>query len=118
MKSKINKKQVDACHPKEIDHYVWDTATKGFGLKTTPKGRKVYILQYRNSNETRTRRHTIGAHGSPWTPDSARTEAMKLLAKAKSGEDLRELRRTKQTTVSDLCDLYMSKGTHAKKKVR
>jgi hypothetical protein len=27
------------------DVFVWDTEIKGFGLKITPAGRKIYILQ-------------------------------------------------------------------------
>jgi hypothetical protein len=35
----------------------------------------------------RLRRHTIGRHGSPWTPDAARNEARRLLGEVAAGDD-------------------------------
>lgn len=60
--------------------YLWDEEVKGFGLMVTDKGHRSYILQYRlGGRGGRTRRVTIGKHGSPWTPDSARKRALELL---------------------------------------
>ena len=78
MLTKITKREVDAAKPGERDRFLWDTDAKGFGLKVTPKGRKVYVLQFR-LNGGATKRYTIGLHGAPWTPDTARDEARALL---------------------------------------
>src|SRR6266403_3381509 len=66
--------------PGERDVFLWDVDVKGFGLKVSPAGSKVYLVQYRlGGREARTQRYTIGKHGSPWTPDKAREDAERLL---------------------------------------
>ncbi|WP_377807980.1 Arm DNA-binding domain-containing protein [Azospirillum sp. A29] len=47
MQAKITKRLVDSLGPGERDLFVWDTGLKGFGLKVTPSGSKVYLIQYR-----------------------------------------------------------------------
>ncbi len=76
---KITKRSVDAAAANERDTFLWDDELRGFGLKVTPAGKKSYVFQYRlGGRETKTRRWTIGGHGSPWTPASARAEAERL----------------------------------------
>ena len=112
---RLSKRTVDAIKSGEKDVYCWDSELKGFGLKATPTGRKVYLIQYRVDG--RTRRVTIGPHGSPWTPETARKEAARLLAEVASGSDpAEEVKRNKQAlTVSQLCNLYMEEGVFHKK---
>ena len=81
---RLTKRIVDAAEKSIKDTYVWDTELKGFGLKVTPKGRKVYIAQYRIGK--RTRRITIGTHGALSTED-ARKQARIVLGKVLAGED-------------------------------
>jgi integrase len=84
----ITKRTVDAAKARKADSYLWDRELHGFGLKVTPVGRKVYLVQYRlGGRKGRTRRVTIGQHGSPWTPTSARTEAKRLLGEVDAGRD-------------------------------
>jgi integrase len=84
----ITKRVVDAAIPGERDRFVWDAAIKGFGLKVTPSGVKIYVLQYRMGGRgTPTKRVTIGRHGTPWTPDLARKEAKRLLGEVAAGHD-------------------------------
>jgi len=59
------------------DRFLWDTECAGFGLKVTPTGARVYLLQYRTG--ARLPRFTIGRHGWPWTAERARREALRLL---------------------------------------
>ena len=92
MTAKITKSVVDAAKPAEKDGFVWDGELKGFGLKTTPKGRKVYVAQYRLPGQS-TRRYTIGQHGSPWTPITARQEATRILGLVAAGVDPGEEKR-------------------------
>jgi len=60
--------------------------------------------------EGRTRRYTIGRHGAPWTPDTAREEARRLLGEAVTGADPAADKQSKRRaeTVAELCDLYWS----------
>ncbi len=115
MKTKVTKRVVDAVTHCDRDTFIWDTDVKGFGLKVTPAGRKVYVVQTRLNG--RLRRYTIGRHGSPWTPDMARIEALRLLADTRQGKDPADEKRARETdlTVSELCDLYLAEGCEGKK---
>jgi integrase len=115
MIAKITKRTVDTTGPAYRDTFIWDSVVGGFGLKVTPAGRKIYILQYRHDG--RTRRYTIGPHGSPWTPDLARKEALRLMGEVASGADPMESRSAgkKTITMRELCDLYLSEGCATKK---
>src|SRR3546814_1210528 len=87
---KITKRAVDAMRAGSRNDFLWDTETKGFGVKITPAGKRVYILQYRLGGAgTKTQRYTIGAHGT-WTPDAAEREAKRLLALVDQGKDRSE----------------------------
>jgi integrase len=84
---RITKRTVDAATQTTKDSYIWDDELKGFGLKTTPAGKKVYLVQYRiGGRKGRVRRVTIGAHGTV-TPEQARMEARKLLGQVAAGSD-------------------------------
>jgi integrase len=110
---KLTKRQVDAVRPSECDRFLWDSQLKGFGLKVTPAGRKVYVLQYRMGGRALpVKRYTIGNHGD-YTPDQARNVAEKLrggirnnvdpgAAKRKAIEDQRAA-----ITVKQLCERYL-----------
>ncbi len=115
MKTKLSKRSVDAAKPGKVDVFLWDDELPGFGLKVTPAGRKVYVLQARMAN--RVRRFTIGRHGAPWTPDTARTEGKRLVGMIAAGQDpaaeKEALRR--DITMSSLCDLYLDEGGKTKK---
>ena len=85
---KVAKRSVDAVKAGPSDAYLWDDELRGFGLKVTPAGKKVYLLQYRMGGRgAATRRVTIGTHGSPWTPATARNEAERLLVLVRQGRD-------------------------------
>lgn len=93
--AKITKREVDAAKPEAADIFLWDTVTKGFGLKVTPAGSKIYIYQYRiaepgKADRTPARRYTIGKHGQ-LTPDKARDRAKELAGLVIRGIDPREL---------------------------
>ena len=88
---------------------VWDGETKGFGARRQRSASVAYILMYR-TNEGRQRRYTIGRHGAPWTPDTARDEAKRILGLVASGQDPAEHKQTvrKASTVAELCDVYLA----------
>src|SRR5918994_1831399 len=84
----ITKRAVDAAVPGAKDAFLWDSGLKAFGLKVTPAGAKVYLVQYRTGGRgAPTKRVTIGRHGAPWTPDQARDRAKAILGKGANGGD-------------------------------
>jgi integrase len=83
----ITKRAVDAAKARSVDGYLWDRELHGFGLKITPAGSKVYLVQYQlGGRKGRTRRVTIGRHGEV-TPTFARAEAKRLLGEIAAGRD-------------------------------
>lgn len=81
---KLTKTSVEALSPEAKDIYGWDTLLGRFGVRVTPAGSRIYLVQYRSKavagEPPKTRRITIGQHGKPWTVDQARAEAKRLLA--------------------------------------
>ena len=75
----------------------------------------MYALKYRTS-EGRQRWLTIGRHGAPWTPDTARDEARRILSEvAKGGDPASEkLAKRRGATMVDLCDLYLEAATQGR----
>ena len=88
--ARITKRAVDQLAQGSTDVFLWDDVLRGFGLRLTPKGARSYILQYRmGGREAPTRRYTIGSHGSPWTPETARKEAERILIMVRQGNPQR-----------------------------
>src|SRR3954454_13008995 len=85
MLQKITKRTVDGLTAKKGRAILWDTELKGFGVRCRPSGAKHYVIKFRSGG--RQRWVTIGRHGSPWTPDNARAEAMRQLVLKASGKD-------------------------------
>ncbi|MDZ7628989.1 MAG: tyrosine-type recombinase/integrase [Parvularculaceae bacterium] len=113
MPAKLTKRVAEGAKMKTRDAFLWDTEIAGFGIKVTPAGRRVYILQARL--EGRKRRFTIGRHGSPWTVDEARKEAVRLLATLCDGVDPHQAEQAETIRIDQLCDLYMEEGSSRKK---
>lgn len=116
--SRITKRSADRLSASDKDLYLWDTELKGFGLKATPSGKRVYLVQYRaGGRNTPTRRVTIGAHGS-LTPEQARREAGKLLAKVALGADpARERAKVRREgTIREVIDRYLEEHVVAHNK--
>jgi integrase len=85
---KITKRTVDAMTAAPKQQMLWDEDLSGFGLKVSPAGNKVYLVQYRMGGRgSPTRRYTIGTHGNPWTPAGAREEAERVLRLVRQGTD-------------------------------
>ncbi len=108
MAVKLTLQSVKFAEAKPARYIVWDTATKGFGLRVNVDGSKTYILKY--AFEGRQTWHTIGKHGSPWTPETARKEALDVLGLVRSGIDPAEAARERKAagvTVAELCDRYL-----------
>src|ERR1700732_3915514 len=69
--------------------FLWDTEVKGFGLKVTPAGKRVYLLQYRiGGRGSPTKRINIGEHGDGGlTADKARNAAIEFRGLIRQGID-------------------------------
>jgi integrase len=114
-KAKITKRVVDgAIAPTNGEARIWDIDVKGFVLRVYPTGRKVYAIKCRVGRVQSI--HTIGEHGSPWTPDEARKAALEALGRAKRGEDPNAERKAAKAalSVSDLIDRYLTEGPATK----
>lgn len=99
----ITKTAVDRAAKSAAIVFLWDTKEKGFGLRVTPNGIRSYVYQYRlGGREARTRRHTIGKHGSPWTPEAARKEARRLAHLVETGIDPIDADRERRRQAVDL----------------
>jgi len=117
MLKKISKSTVDNAKPTERVWFIWDTDLKGFGLKVTPAGNKVYVAQYRTGGRgSPTRRYTVGKHGT-LTPEKARKAAQSVLGNVAIGKDPQNQKMADRAaiTVSDLCDVYLLEGCATKK---
>jgi integrase len=106
IRQRIGLRQVRALKPGDT---VWDASLSGFGARRQKSEGVSYVLYYRTM-EGRQRWYTIGRHGAPWTPDTAREEAKRLLGdvahKADPAAEKRVARNAQ--TVSELCDLYLA----------
>jgi integrase len=103
---RIGLRQVRALKPGEI---IWDASVPGFGARRQRGEAVSYVVFYR-TQERRQRWFTIGRHGAPWTPDTAREEARRLLGNVANKADPAADKRTgrKAQIVSELCDLYFA----------
>ena len=95
---KISKTSVDVLRPTDSNPaFLWDTELRGFGVKATPAGRKVYLVQYRIGGRAgRAQRVTLGTHGNV-TADEARRKAKQVLGEVADGVDVAASKRSQKT---------------------
>jgi len=116
---KLTKRRIDAMPvTMKGDSYLWDSEVVGFGVRARPSGVKSYILQYRTL-QGRSRRMTIGRHGSI-TAEQARKGARRLLGEVAAGSDPLEERRLFRAapTVAELAERYIREHAIPHKKPR
>jgi integrase len=127
---KITKRTVDSLQPGDKDQFKWDAELTGFGIKVTPEGRKVYLLQFRTGGRARdsdgkvvrgkwapTKRITIGRHGVV-TPEQARKKAEELLSAIRLGGDPAAVRAAEKAapTVAGFADRFLAEHAATKTK--
>src|SRR3981081_3706806 len=102
---KLTKSTIDALSTPSSDVVYWDAAYPGFGVKVTPKGRKVFIVLYRTGGAgSHLRKYTIGPYGRV-TLYQARVAAQRVLAAKLDGRDpAAERREAKRRAVADLVE--------------
>ena len=99
---KLTKSAIDAMSTPASDVVYWDAAIPGFGVKVTPKGRKVFIVLYRTGGAgSKLRKYTLGPYGR-LTLHQARIAAQKVFAAKLEGRDpATEKREAKRRVVAD-----------------
>src|SRR5215475_4479805 len=99
---RLTKSAIDALPTPKSDVVYWDAASPGFGVKVTPKGRKVFVVLYRIGGAgSKLRKYTIGPYGRV-TLHQARITAQKVFAAKLEGRDpAAEKREAKRRMVAD-----------------
>src|SRR5215216_4369500 len=102
---RMTKSAIDALPTHASDVVYWDAGLPGFGVKVTPKGRKVFIVLYRTGGAgSKLRKYTIGPYGAV-TVHQAKIAAQKVFAAKADGRDpAAEKRNAKQRLVADRVD--------------
>jgi integrase len=108
---KITLKALDGL---KVGQILWDTELRGFGVRGRGTG-LYYVLKTRVNGQQRW--FTVGKHGAPWTPDSARKKVLGLLGEIADGNDPAEVREDlkRRITVGELCEIYLKEGCGEKK---
>jgi integrase len=99
---KLTKTSIDSLAAGPADVVYWDASLPGFGVKVTPKHRKVFIVLYRTGGAgTKLRKYTIGPYGR-LTLHQARIAAQKVFAAKLEGRDpAAEKRESKRRIVTE-----------------
>src|SRR3979409_2174161 len=108
---KLTKSAINAlsCPPSDVVY--WDAASPGFGVKVTPKGRKVFVVLYRTGGAgSKPRQNNHRAAGGV-SRHQARVAAQRVFAAKLEGSDpaadKREAKRRIVTDrVEDLLETY------------
>src|SRR5262249_2011166 len=110
---RLTKSAIDALPTSKSDAVYWDAGYPGFGVKVTPKGRKVFIVLYRTGGAgSKLRKYTIGPYGRV-TLHQARVAAQRVFAAKLEGRDpAAEKREAKRRVVvdriEDLLDTFIA----------
>src|SRR5216683_2261843 len=99
---RLTKSAIDALPTPASDVVYWDTGLPGFGMKVTPKRRKVFVVLYRTGGAgSKLRKYTIGPYGRV-TLHQARMAAQRVFAAKLEGRDLAaEKRDARRRAVTD-----------------
>jgi len=112
----LTKKFIDSTKADpEKEVRLWDSDVVGLHLRIRGTSR-TWALQYGRKLRGRAARITIGTHGSPWTLETARVEARKLLVIVDAGGDPALARKQDvHVTVRDLAARYLEHAEAHKK---
>lgn len=108
--AKITKAFVDKVNaPAEGYKIHWDDSVKGYGLRVSSQGKRVFIVMGRVLGKSV--QFTVGPYGV-LTEDAARKKAQKLLQNMREGIDPRDTKRADeamQVTLQQVCDAYVER---------
>jgi integrase len=122
-RTKLSKSVIDALPTPAKDVAYWDQGCPGFGVKVTPKGRKVFVVLYRTAGAgSQLRKFTIGPYGRV-TLHQARVAAQKIFAARLEGRDpaveKREARRRRvEDGVGDLLEAFIAQHVSQNRSAR
>src|SRR5262245_61116058 len=99
---RLTKSAIDALPIAKSDIVYWDAGYPGFGVKVTPRGRKVFIVLYRAGGaRSKLRKYTIAPYGRV-TLHQARVAAHRVFAAKLDGRDpAAEKRESRRRVVAD-----------------
>ena len=115
-KIKLTKTTVETAQPQTQAFELRDTLVPGFLCKVTPKGRKVFMLQYR-TNAGERRKPALGLFGE-LTVEQARAMAQDWLAEVRQGGDPggAKAKARKAPTVAELSKKFMKDHSEQRNK--
>lgn len=106
LRARVTARHIGSLQPGQV---IWDTVVSGFGARRQADPVS-YILRYRTQVGGRQRTYSIGRHGAPWVPETARDEALRLLSEIVRGGDpsADKQARREALSVAELCDQYLA----------
>src|SRR5262245_56985734 len=117
MRGKITIRGVAALRPGET---LKDSELAGLEVRARKSGAKSDSVVYRagRGRGAPQRRYTIGPHGSPWTPETARAEAKRVLGQVAHGKDPAGAKAAAKAapTVAELAAKFLAEHVAAKRK--
>jgi len=113
-KMRITNRAVESMNPGDI---IWDVDVRGFGARCQGVSKK-YVVKKRVGQTQRW--FLIGEHGSPWTADKARSQAIIMLGRIASGEDPAAIRDANKSnpTLEEFARIFMDEHVLPKRKAR
>lgn len=106
---RLTKSQVDAM---AVGQLLWDADVPGFAVRRLATA-TVYVVKYRTAGKQRW--FTIGRHGAPWTVQTARDEARRLMGEIAAGRDPQSAKETARasnsagTTVAEVFETFFAR---------
>lgn len=117
--AKLTKAFIDRVQAPDAGYKIhWDDTVKGYGLRVTPTGKKVFIAQGRVRG--RPVIFTIGTYGI-YTEDKARARAQKVLQGMREGIDPRDAQKEEDAakiTLRQVADAYFARPGKLKESTR
>lgn len=108
--AKITKTFIDKVQPPETGYANhWDDSVRGYGLRVTSAGKKVFIAQGRVQGKAVC--FTVGPYGI-YTEEKARKKAQSILQQMRDGIDPRDSKKADEAmavTLRDVADSYMQR---------
>ena len=86
-RERLGKALVDGLEPQAAEYTVWDADTQRLGLRIMPSGSKVYVVQFRPRTAASAGSRSAST-SNPWTAETARREAQRILGLAAAGKDV------------------------------
>src|ERR1044072_7853011 len=102
---RLTKSAIDALSISKSDVVYWDVGCPGFGVKITPKGRKVFIVLYRTGGGgSDLWKYTIRPYGRGTLHQHPLVGAKVFAAKVEGRDPAAEKREAKRRVVADRVD--------------